>query len=249
MNDKGRGGWEPVLPNVEIYRDSCNVYAVSHPGGTVFVNAGTGHWLDDLPARFRAPHTLLCTHYFRDHAAGAANASRRGMRGYRAGRRARDLRRPGAAFSGAKDLHHLRQHLGHFRADRTGRRCTRRMTMRRLDLDGLVVSVVPLPGVTPNHTGYALSLPGSGRRIAFSGEAIHSPGRMARIAPLQYRLSRPRRRRERLLGRGRASPRRLRSVVAEPRRADPFRRGRRACGAGGVPRQALRRTAERARRC
>jgi hypothetical protein len=62
------------------YRDSCNVYAVSHPGGTIFVNAGTGHWLDDLPARFKAPHTLLSTHYFRDHAAGAANASRRGMR-------------------------------------------------------------------------------------------------------------------------------------------------------------------------
>jgi glyoxylase-like metal-dependent hydrolase (beta-lactamase superfamily II) len=55
-----------------------------------------------------------------------------------------------------------------------------------LDIDGLAVSVVPLPGVTPNHAGYALTLPGSSRRIAFSGEAIHSPGRMARIAPLQY---------------------------------------------------------------
>src|SRR4051812_19921139 len=72
-------GWRPVLPNVESYRDSCNVYAVSHPGGTVFVNAGTGHWLRDLPSRFRRPHTLLCTHYFRDHAAGAASASRHGI--------------------------------------------------------------------------------------------------------------------------------------------------------------------------
>ena len=55
-----------------------------------------------------------------------------------------------------------------------------------LDIDGLSVSVIPLPGVTPNHTGYAITLPETGQRVAFAGEAIHSPGRMARIAPLQY---------------------------------------------------------------
>lgn len=77
MNNENRNGWELVLPNVELYRDSCNVYAVSQPGGTIFINAGTGRWLDNLPARFNEPHTLLCTHYFRDHAAGAAKASRR----------------------------------------------------------------------------------------------------------------------------------------------------------------------------
>ena len=50
---------------------------------------------------------------------------------------------------------------------------------------GLVFTVVPLPGVTPHHTGYALAMP-DGRPVVFSGEAIHSPGRVARIAPLQY---------------------------------------------------------------
>ena len=42
-------GWQSVLPGIELFRDSCNVYAVSGPEGTVFINAGTGHWLDAIP--------------------------------------------------------------------------------------------------------------------------------------------------------------------------------------------------------
>ena len=91
-----------------------------------------------------------------------------------------------------------------------------------LDVAGLVFTVVPLPGVTPHHTGYALTT-AEGRTVVFSGEAIHSPGRMARIAPLQYdyndlggavnaHWSAGALRR---FGAGRAAP--------EPRRADPRR--------------------------
>src|SRR5262245_25892560 len=71
--------WRPVLAGIELLRDSCNVYAVPGPSGTLFINAGTGAWLSHIPARFPAPHYLLCTHYFRDHAAGAAAAHRQGM--------------------------------------------------------------------------------------------------------------------------------------------------------------------------
>src|SRR5690606_6177133 len=55
-----------------------------------------------------------------------------------------------------------------------------------LDVDGLAVQVLALPCATPNHAGYALSLPGLDRRLVFSGELIHSHGRTPRIAPLQY---------------------------------------------------------------
>ena len=64
--------WQPILPGVWLFRDSCNVYAVQGPDGMLIVNAGTGAWLDhldELPAR---PVALVCTHYFRDHAAGAS---------------------------------------------------------------------------------------------------------------------------------------------------------------------------------
>ena len=71
--------WQPVLADVEVLRESCRVYAVKSPGGTIFVNPGTGGWLDAIPERFLPPFAVLCTHHFRDHAAGAAKASRMGM--------------------------------------------------------------------------------------------------------------------------------------------------------------------------
>src|SRR5688572_16984165 len=71
--------WQDVLPGVRVFRDSCNVYAISGPAGTLIVDAGTGAWLDHLGELPAAPAAVLCTHYFRDHSAGAVIAARRGI--------------------------------------------------------------------------------------------------------------------------------------------------------------------------
>ncbi|MBC8075603.1 MAG: MBL fold metallo-hydrolase, partial [Chloroflexales bacterium] len=63
--------WQPVLPNVLRWHDSCNVYALLGPNGSLIVNAGTGQWLDALAELPQPPAALLCTHFFRDHSAGA----------------------------------------------------------------------------------------------------------------------------------------------------------------------------------
>jgi len=73
------GKWQRVLADVEVFGDSCNVYSVTGDERTLFISASTGSWLDTLPGRFHPPHSLLCTHYFRDHSAGAAEASGRGF--------------------------------------------------------------------------------------------------------------------------------------------------------------------------
>ena len=178
------GGWRAVLPGVEVFEDSCNVYAISGPEGTVFVNAGTGYWLDRVEARFKPPYTLLCTHYFRDHSAGAARASAMGM----------DIRVPwGEAEIFADPVQHFRGRENYIVYDNiwdqfspiTPANVTAVHDYTMLDAAGLVFTVVPLPGVTPHHTGYALATP-DGRTAVFSGEAIHSPGRVARVAPYQY---------------------------------------------------------------
>ncbi|MDR3692354.1 MAG: MBL fold metallo-hydrolase, partial [Fimbriimonas sp.] len=52
-------------------------------------------------------------------------------------------------------------------------------------LAGREFEVIPLPGVTCGQVGLATTL-SNGCRIVFCAEAIHSPGRLARIAPLQY---------------------------------------------------------------
>ncbi len=69
--------WRSIAPDLWLYRnDSCNVYAIRGPEGIVIIDAGTGAWIDhvnELPAKVAA---LACTHYFRDHSAGAARAAR-----------------------------------------------------------------------------------------------------------------------------------------------------------------------------
>ena len=68
--------WIPIAPGLWRFPDSCNVYAAQGPEGLLIVDAGTGAWLahrDTLPGPIVA---LACTHYFRDHSAGAAAAAR-----------------------------------------------------------------------------------------------------------------------------------------------------------------------------
>jgi glyoxylase-like metal-dependent hydrolase (beta-lactamase superfamily II) len=55
-----------------------------------------------------------------------------------------------------------------------------------LELAGIKVEVVPLPGVTITQVGLELVPRGGTSSVVFCGETIHSSGRVARMAPLQY---------------------------------------------------------------
>src|SRR5688500_11000323 len=68
--------WQQVLPDVLLWEDSCNVYAVVGPDGTLIVDAGTGQWIDGIADLPRPPVALVCTHFFRDPTAGALLAAR-----------------------------------------------------------------------------------------------------------------------------------------------------------------------------
>lgn len=71
--------WKRILPDVFQFTDSCNVYAVVGPQGSLIVDAGTGRWLEHVAELPQPPAALLLTHYFRDHAAGAVAAARAGI--------------------------------------------------------------------------------------------------------------------------------------------------------------------------
>lgn len=177
--------WQPVLAGIELLRDSCNVYAVPGPSGTVFINAGTGAWLSQMPERFPMPHYLLCTHHFRDHAAGAAAAHRHGMSVLVPKGDLEALRDPGQFFRERQNYIVYDNIWDNF-LPIEGCGAEGLADYGKLALAGHEIDVVPLPGVTPHHTGFALCIPGNGTRVLFCGEAIHSKGRMARLAPLQY---------------------------------------------------------------
>jgi len=178
--------WQEAMPGVLWFDDSCRVYAVDGPAGTLVVNAGTGAWLEHLGQLPSPPVALACTHHFRDHSAGAVRASERGIPVYVP---------EGEEALFADPEQHFRERQTYIIYDNLWNlfapiEATPVAGVLRdydtLTLAGLQVTVVPLPGVTLMQSGLELTLPGSGRKVVFCGEAIHSPGRLARIAPLQY---------------------------------------------------------------
>ena len=176
--------WTPVLPHVRLFRDSCNVYAAEGPAGMLIVDAGTGAWLDHLHELPTAPVALALTHYFRDHAAGAAKAAKAGIAIY-APEYERDII--------ADPLEHFRRRETYIVYDNLwdlpvlispAPVAGSLRDYDRLQLAGLEIEVVPLPGVTLGQSGLALRVDGT--LVVFCGETIHSPGRVARVAPFQY---------------------------------------------------------------
>jgi glyoxylase-like metal-dependent hydrolase (beta-lactamase superfamily II) len=179
-------GWRGVLPGVWLFRDSCNVYAIEGPAGVLVIDAGTGAWLDHLDELPGPVAALALTHYFRDHAAGAVAAASRGI----------------PVFVPEGDSGILAEPVEHVRARETyniydniwdlfvpiepTRIAGVLRDYEKTSLVGLEVHVIPLPGVTPTQVGLGVKLPGTDDHLIFSAEAISAPGKMARVAPLQY---------------------------------------------------------------
>jgi glyoxylase-like metal-dependent hydrolase (beta-lactamase superfamily II) len=175
-----------VLPDVFCFPDSCNVYAVIGPEGALIVDAGTGRWLDAARALPTPVVALACTHYFRDHSAGATKAAHQGIPVY--------VPEGERELFADPELHFLRRETyviytntwDQFAPIEAVPITGLLQDHVPLRLAGLDVDVVPLPGATITQVGLQLTLPKDGRAVIFCGEAIHSPGRVARIAPFQY---------------------------------------------------------------
>ena len=150
----------------------------------LIVDAGTGRWLDHLDELPAPPAALALTHFFRDHAAGAVDAARAGI--------------PVFVAQGEQDI--LGDPNQHFRQRETYIIYDNQWDLfapiepvpiagllrdhDTIQLAGMDVEILPLSGVTTTQIG--LSFCRGGDRLICAGEAIHSPGRLARLAPLQY---------------------------------------------------------------
>ncbi|MEK7477555.1 MAG: MBL fold metallo-hydrolase [Candidatus Coatesbacteria bacterium] len=178
------GSWERIVEDVFLFRDSCLVYAVRGPEGTVLVNAGTGLAADHLGEVARGPVTLILTHHFRDHTDGAIR-----------------LHAAGAGVLGPYwEQEYLVDPDQHFRERQTWNSYDNRwdrfspvrplpvagwlMDYEERRIAGLIWRVIPTPGVTAGASSYAVTV--NGVRIVFAGEIVCGDGRMARVAPLQY---------------------------------------------------------------
>lgn len=177
--------WKVVLPGVWRFRDSCNVYALEGADGLLLVDAGTGAWLNHLEELPGRPVGLACTHYFRDHSAGAVRASEQSIPVYVPEGERAFFADPAQHFR-QRDNYIIYDNVWDLFAPIEGVPIAGVLRdYDRITLAGITLEVIPLPGVTKTQIGLGVTLP-NGQRIVFCGEAIHSPGRLARVAPLQY---------------------------------------------------------------
>jgi glyoxylase-like metal-dependent hydrolase (beta-lactamase superfamily II) len=181
------GAWQEVLPDLLRWRDSCNVYAVIGPDSCLIVDAGTGEWLRDGLAQLPVPPAaLVLTHYFRDHAAGAADAARAGIPVHVPEGELAIFTDPAQHFR-KRETYLIYDNIWDLFAPVEAVPVSGVLRdYERLSLAGMDLRVLPLPGATPTQLGIVLRTPRSGRLVAFCGETIHSRGRLARLAPLQY---------------------------------------------------------------
>ncbi len=176
--------WQEVTDSVWLYEDSCNVYAVRGSAGVVVINAGSGRWLDrldELPDRVAA---VLCTHFFRDHSAGAALAAERGIEVLAPYWEKEQFADPLGLFQ-RRETYIIYDNTWDLFAPIQPIEVSRWMRdWETFDVAGLSFQVLPTPGVTLGAV--SLLCKSEDQKVAFCGEVIHSPGKIARIAPLQY---------------------------------------------------------------
>jgi glyoxylase-like metal-dependent hydrolase (beta-lactamase superfamily II) len=176
--------WQKVTESIWVFEDSCLVYAVKAPEGLIIINAGTGRWLahlDELPGEVKA---LLCTHFFRDHSAGAAGAARRLIPIYAPYWEQEQFTDPLGLFQRRETFIIYDNIWDLYSPIEPIEVAGWLMDWDTISLGGIPWRVIPTPGVTPGAISLICEL--AGRQVAFCGEVIHSPGKIARMAPLQY---------------------------------------------------------------
>lgn len=179
--------WSAAGDGVFVFRDSCNVYALSGGDGAwLVVNAGTGRAASRLGELGAVRDvTVLLTHHFRDHTAGAEAFRRAGARVFAPYLERDHLTAPQTAFR-APD-HWLLYELSwdHFAPIEPLTIARWLRDYERTTIAGLSVDVVPTPGPTFGAASYVVALP-DGRKIGFVGELMCGPGKLPRLSPLQY---------------------------------------------------------------
>ncbi len=179
--------WQPTVEGILVYSDSCNVYAVPGTNGAwLIINAGTGAAADHLPELGSVRNvTLALTHYFRDHSAGVEKFRQAGVTICAPFGEREHLSGEQSAMRNKPTYFQYDLTWDHFAPIQPVRIDRWLMDYERTNIAGLPLEVIPTPGVTMGAASYAVTLPGD-CRIAFIGELMHSPGRLARLSPLQY---------------------------------------------------------------
>jgi glyoxylase-like metal-dependent hydrolase (beta-lactamase superfamily II) len=182
---KPRGGLTRISPNLYLLRDTCNVYVLKDGDRALLIDFGSGHVLDLLGqigvARVDA---ILHTHHHRDQCQGDARALAERIP-IHVPQHERYL------FEDAENFWRNRRIFELYYVKNDFFSVTRNIPVAGDLRDYDTFRWGPhelLIHPTPGHTLGAVSLLGAvdGKKIAFTGDLIQSPGKVANLYDLQY---------------------------------------------------------------
>ena len=176
--------WKKIGESLWLFKDSCNVYAVQGPSGIVLINCGTGLCLDHADELPMPIHTILCTHFFRDHTSGAPEAAKRGVEICAPYWEREQFSDPLGLFQ-RRETFLIYDNIWDLFAPIQPIPISKwLMDWEEFTACGILFQVIPSPGVTIGAVSIACQI--KEKRVIFCGEMTSSAGKMSRIAPLQY---------------------------------------------------------------
>jgi glyoxylase-like metal-dependent hydrolase (beta-lactamase superfamily II) len=180
-----KGSLEQISPNLYLLRDTCNVYVLKNGDRALLIDFGSGHILKLLgQIGISKVDGILHTHHHRDQCQGDALASARRI-AIHVPAHERHL------FEDVENFWRNRRvfHMYYVRNDFFT--LTRSIGIAEVLRDYETFHWGPydlLIYPTPGHTLGSVSLVGQvdGKKIAFSGDLVHSPGKVVNLYELQY---------------------------------------------------------------
>ncbi|MGD0921308.1 MAG: MBL fold metallo-hydrolase [Terriglobia bacterium] len=184
------GGLTQISPNLYLLRDTCNVYVLKNGDRALLIDFGSGHVLKLLgQIGVTKVEGILHTHHHRDQCQGDARAVAERIP-IHVPAHERHL------FEDAENFWRNRRvfHLYYVRNDFFT--LTRNVPAADALRDYETFRWGPhelLIFPTPGHTLGSISLVGTvdGKKVAFSGDLIHSPGKVVNLYELQYQYGSP----------------------------------------------------------
>ncbi len=179
-----------LSPNLYWFRDTCNVYLLKDGEHGLLVDLGSGEVLDHLAeAGVRQVDWILHTHHHRDQCQGDPLAVERGIP-------IAVPTREAALFEEADAFWRLKKIYDNYDVSSIGFSLARSISLKRRLQDyerfrwrGYELVVQPTPGHTRGSASFLADV--DGRRVAFTGDLIHSPGRVWGIHDLQWQYGLP----------------------------------------------------------
>jgi glyoxylase-like metal-dependent hydrolase (beta-lactamase superfamily II) len=179
------GNLTAVTENLYLFRDSCNVYVLRRGTEALLIDFGSGHVLEHLgEIGVEQVKAILHTHHHRDQAQGDREAARRGIP-IHVPQHERHLFDQVEIYWSSKQLYDM------YNVRNTYFTLTESVPVAGVLEDygafpfrAYELKVLPTPGHTSGSVTLLAQL--DGVLVAFVGDLLHSPGKVATLFDLQY---------------------------------------------------------------